>query len=71
MSIIPDHYVPYASAADYLNLRPETVRKYIHSGVLKAEKLGNTYYLHRDEIQRYNRERNPVGSPGKKNSNRS
>lgn len=67
MSIIPTDYLPYQVAAAKMNLSPESVRRYIHAGKIHAENEGRTYYIHVDEVKRYNDQRNPVGRPNKKN----
>ena len=37
-------YTP-AEAAEILHKNPDTVRRYIRSGKLKAQKVGNTWYI--------------------------
>ena len=61
MSIVSTDYLPYQTAAKTLGLQPETVRRYIHSGEINAESVGRTYYIHRDEVARFQRDRKPRG----------
>ena len=42
-----------AEAAKLLNCHPETVRRAIHDGSLKAAKLGKTYRLSRIDLQTF------------------
>ena len=36
--------------AKMLNIHPQTVRRWIHSGKLPARKLGKTYYISEQEL---------------------
>lgn len=66
MSIVSKDYVQYQDAARQLNLSPESLRRYIHAKKIEAVSLGRTYYIHRDEVQRFSSERRGVGRPPKK-----
>lgn len=65
MSIVNKDYLPYQKAAEELGLSAETVRRYIHAKLINAEKVGTTWFVHRKEVDRYNRERLPVGRQAK------
>lgn len=66
MSIIDQNYVHYKQAAEVLKLSAESVRRYIHGEKIEAEEAAGTWYIHRDEIQRFSRERRPRGRQKKK-----
>ena len=50
-------------AAEYLGLALDTVRQYVHRGVIRATKVGPIYLLTKAECDRYRRERKPAGNP--------
>lgn len=55
------------AAAAYLGLRPETIRKYVQRGILTPQQtIGVAYVFSRSELDRYLRDRRPVGSPQKR-----
>lgn len=50
-------------AAKYLRLAEDTVRQYIHRGVIKATKLGPIHVVTKQECDRYRKEKRPRGNP--------
>jgi excisionase family DNA binding protein len=49
-------------AAEYLNLGTDTVRQYVHRGLLHAfDTLSGRYLFKESELRRYNSERKPPG----------
>lgn len=50
-------------AADYLGLAEDTVRQYIHRGLIFAKKIGSINVVTRSECERYKRDRRPPGNP--------
>ena len=57
-----NEYLTLAEAGRRLNLDPETVRRYISRGILRGENLGVRVLA--ADVERYERERRPVGRPG-------
>jgi len=55
------------AAAEYLGLSAETIRKYVQRGILTPQQtIGVAYVFSRSELDRYLRDRKPVGSPKRK-----
>jgi excisionase family DNA binding protein len=55
------------AAAIYLGLSRHTVRKYVQRGLLRASgSVGRAYIFERGELDRYLRDRKPVGPPKRK-----
>jgi excisionase family DNA binding protein len=52
-----------AEAAALLDLKYETVRRYINIGKIKAEKHGRDWFITVDEVARYRRTRRKPGRP--------
>ena len=53
-----------AGAADYLGLAVATIHAYVHRGLLVSEsRLGASRLFSKAELDRYKRERRPVGAP--------
>lgn len=51
-------------AAQYLNLSPHTIRKYVQRGLLKPKQtIGTAYLFLKSECLRYKREKRPRGNP--------
>ena len=51
-------------AAAYLGLSTDTVAQYVHRGIIAvAEKIGNMRMISQVELDRYRREKRPVGRP--------
>jgi hypothetical protein len=68
MPAINADYLHYRTAAVSLRLAPESVRRYIHGGTIRAEKEAGTYFVSRAEIERFLRDRQPRGRKPKKKS---
>jgi excisionase family DNA binding protein len=49
-------YVDTATAAELLGVQPDTVRRYVASGTLKAVRFGRSLMIHKGEIERYAKE---------------
>jgi excisionase family DNA binding protein len=61
-SIIDAH-----AAAAYLGLSRHTIRKYVQRGLIRASgSVGRAYVFDRSELDRYLRDRKPVGPPKRK-----
>lgn len=61
-SIIDAH-----AAAAYLGLSRHTIRKYVQRGLIRASgSIGRAYVFERSELDRYLRDRKPVGPPKRK-----
>lgn len=52
----PDHYRTVTEAAEFLNVEPSTVRRYIHDGRLPAIQLGKPYRVAISELKQLKRE---------------
>lgn len=50
-------------AATYLGLAEDTVRQYVHRGLIKARKIGHMNVVTKAECDRYQREKRPPGNP--------
>jgi excisionase family DNA binding protein len=50
-------------AADYLGLAENTVRQYIHRGIISATKIGPVWCVTESECDRYEREKREPGRP--------
>jgi len=46
-------YLTVPEAAKGLRVNEETVRRHVRSGRLKAEKIGNQWFIHRDELSSF------------------
>ena len=57
-----EEYVTLAEAAGQLNVSDKAVQKLIERGNLNAERIGNRWVLHIDEVNRWQRVR---GRPGR------
>ena len=62
VSLLGSERLSAKEASKLLNLSPVSVRKYCQQGVLQGVKKGRDWFVSREEIERYNRERR---SPGK------
>lgn len=47
-------------AAALLGLKPRSVRKFIERGMIAATKRAGVYFITKEEVERYNRERRPA-----------
>ena len=51
------------SAAERLRLKPDTIYRYFHRGLLKRTLIGRSVFVSEQEIERFSRERKPLGNP--------
>ena len=58
-----EQMLPLADAAILADVRPDTLRQAILDGRLTAEKFGRLWWIDRDELERYIRDRRPGGRP--------
>lgn len=57
------------AAAEYLGLSRHTIRKYVQRGLITPHlTFGNLYVFDKKELDRYNKEKRPVGNPHGKRS---
>ena len=51
-------------AAEFLRLKPDTLRRYANRGLLRAgRRLGNYLLFSQSELSRFERDRKPRGNP--------
>lgn len=50
-------------AAARLEMKPDTVRRYVHRGIIQAGILGGIYLIAERELRRFQRERRGPGNP--------
>ena len=50
-------------AADWLEMKADTVRRYVHRGLIKAGVIGGIYLIQERELRRFKRERRGPGNP--------
>lgn len=50
-------------AAKRLNMKPDTVRRYVHRGLIKAGILGDVYVITQENLDRFASERREPGRP--------
>lgn len=50
-------------AAAYLKMKADTLRRYVHRGVISAGLLGDVYLITREELDRFKAERRSPGNP--------
>lgn len=53
-------------AAVSLSMKADTVRRYVHRGLIKAGLIGDVYLISDAEIKRFSNSRRSVGRPEKK-----
>ena len=46
-------YMKVRDVAKAMDRRKETIMRYIHEGTLQAVKVGNRFYIHKDEVDKY------------------
>lgn len=51
--------------ADKLRMEADTVRRYVHRGLIQAGVFGNQYLIAESEMQRFKNNRRGVGRPRK------
>ena len=52
-------------AAKILKIKNRSVSSYISRGLIKGDKIGRDWFINISEIERFQRERRPVGRPEK------
>jgi len=60
----PETLFTTTEAAEYMGFQEDTVRQYLHRGMMKAKKAGPIYLVTKSECDHYLREKNRVGNPG-------
>lgn len=50
-------------AAKKLRMKPDTVRRYVHRGLIDAGIVGSVYLISEAELQRFRREKRAPGRP--------
>jgi len=50
-------------AAKHLKMKADTVRRYVHRGLIHAGQLGDVYVITADELDRFVAERRGPGNP--------
>lgn len=50
-------------AATKLRMKPDTVRRYVHRGLIQAGIVGSVYLISADELRRFKDERREPGRP--------
>jgi len=48
-----DEYLTVPEAARYLRVNEETIRRNVRSGRLKAEKIGNQWFIHKSDLSSF------------------
>lgn len=56
-------YYTCEQAADWLEMKADTVRRYVHRGLIQAGILGGIYLISEQELRRFSRERRGPGNP--------
>lgn len=59
---IPGFYTCEQAAAK-LRLKPDTIRRYVHRGVINAGIVGSVYLIAETELRRFSTERRRPGRP--------
>lgn len=64
MSTVEDTgYMLLSAAAEQLGMSRWAVWKAVQRGRLNAKRVGRDYFVHQDELARFQRERRPPGRP--------
>ena len=50
-------------AADWLEMKADTVRRYVHRGVIQAGIIGGIYLISEQELRRFKKDRRGRGNP--------
>jgi excisionase family DNA binding protein len=58
MSMMAD-YVSVREACRRIGVHEETIRRLVRSGILKAEKIGNQWFIKREELSLFSATYNP------------
>ena len=61
----PEDTVTVIEAAKTIELNPETIRRAIREGKLPALKIGNTFFIHKNDLDRYEQVNKSAFSPVK------
>lgn len=64
---IPGFYT-CEKAAKKLRMEPDTIRRYVHRGLIQAGLFGNQYMISEAELQRFRDNRRKPGRPKSQNS---
>ena len=59
---IPGFYT-CEQAAKKLRMEPDTIRRYVHRGLIQAGLIGNQYMIAEDELQKFRDNRRKPGRP--------
>jgi excisionase family DNA binding protein len=62
----PKTMITTIEVAQVLGVTPRTVQRHIEEGRLQAHKYGRDFFVAREEVERFKRERRHVGRPKKK-----
>ena len=54
-----------SQASKILKIQPRSIAAYIERGLIKGEKIGRDWFIEKEEVERFQRERRPVGRPEK------
>ena len=54
-----DDYVSVREACRRINVHEETVRRLVRSGILKADKIGNQWFIKKEELSLFSSTYNP------------
>lgn len=52
-----------AQVADLLGVKPDTVKRYIHRGLIKASKFGRDWLIAPEAVEQYAKTRRKPGRP--------
>ena len=59
---IPGFFTCEQAAAE-LGMKPDTVRRYVHRGLIKTSMFGDVYVISNKDLQQFRRSRRTVGRP--------
>lgn len=66
-TINTEDYLTSSQVAERLNLTTDTVKIYCQRGVIQAVKFGQTWMIHKEEVDRYQEQRKGPGRPTAEN----
>ena len=58
-------YYTTSQASKILKIQTRSISTYIGRGMIKASKIGRDYFIEKQEVERFQRERRSVGRPEK------